>query len=173
MSEQNLVLGEKFSHKISAEYHSQESAAQAVQLLVEKAHIPRAQINIIKPHDPLIARKLEPEVTGIRRTLVKSHLVFGGIGLALGVLVSIILTTVGPVFTQSSPLFTFIAVIFLTTALALMLAGLVSLRPDHDPLIAKARSAADTDRWTVIAHCISQEQQTRATEAVNYSAQTL
>ena len=173
MSDQNLIQGEEFPHKVSAEYDSQASANRAAQLLIEKAQIPSAQINIVTPNDPLIARKLEPEVTGIRRTLVKSHLVFGILGLILGVLLSIGLTTLGPALTRSSPLFTFIAVIFLCTTLGLLLAGLVSLRPDHDPMIAKTRTATETGRWTVIVHCANQAQQERATETVNYAAQTL
>lgn len=172
MSEQNLVMGEDFSHKVSAEFNSQESADSAVQLLVEKAQIPRQQIDIVNPNDPLIARKLEPEVSGISRTLAKSHLVFGGAGFALGIVLSIILTTMGPTLTQASPLFTFIAVIFLSTALALLLAGLISLRPDHDPLIAKTRTAAQTGHWTVIVHCASQEQQDVANETINLTSQT-
>lgn len=173
MSEQNLLSAEEFSHKVSAEYDNQQSADRAVQLLVEKAQIPRQQIDIVNPQDPFIARKLEPEVTGIRRTLVRSHLVFGGAGFALGIVLSIILTTIGPTLTQASPLFTFIAVIFLCTSLGLLLAGLVALRPDHDPLIAKTRTAAQNGQWTVVVHCASQAQQERANETVHSVAQTL
>lgn len=172
MAEQNLIMGEDYSHKVSAEFDSQEAADRAVQLLVEKAHIPRQQIDIVNPNDPLIARKLEPEVTGISRTLAKSHLVFGGAGFVLGIVLSIILTTMGPALTQASPLFTFIAVIFLSTALALLLAGLVSLRPDHDPLIAKTRTASRTGHWTVVVHCASQEQQDKANETIQHTTQT-
>ncbi|ART80113.1 hypothetical protein [Oceanisphaera avium] len=173
MTDHTVLLGEDFPHKVSAEYPSRESAEQAVQRLTEHAQIPRTQINIVQPNDPLIARKLEPEVTGIRRTLARSHLVFGGAGLVLGLVVALILVSVGPVLTRSSPLFTFIVFGFFFTIFGLLLAGLVSLRPDHDSMIAKTRTASRTGQWTVIVHCQDQDQQERAKEVVNTTAETL
>lgn len=173
METKELLQGESFPHKVSAQFDSQESAERAVQLLMDNASLPREQINVVHPHDPHIARKIEPEVKGIARTLVKSHLVLGVGGLVLGLVVAAILTTVGPTLTRSSPLFTFIALGFLFPAFGLMLAGLISLRPDHDPLIAKARTATNSGQWTVIAHCTTTEQQERVTETINPAAQTL
>lgn len=173
MSTQNSLLGENFPHKVSAEYPSQESAELAVKRLTEQAQIPRVQINIVQPNDPLIARKLEPEVSGISRTLARSHLVLGGAGLVLGLVLALILVTLGPALTRSSPLFTFISLGFVCTILGLLLAGLVSLRPDHDPVIAKTRTAARTGLWTVVVHCADKTQQDLANELVETSAQTL
>lgn len=173
MSEQDVLSAEKFPHKVSAAYHSPELAEQAVKSLIDNAHIPREQIRVVQPNDPHIARKLEPEVGGIRRTLVKSHLVLGGGGFVVGLIASAILTTVGPAVTRSSPVFTFIAIVFLCTLLPLLLAGFISLRPDHDPLIAKTREAAETGQWTVVAHCADTEQQERAANIVTPAAQTL
>ena len=173
MSDQELLMGEHFPHKVSAQFASQEMAEQAVQRLVNNAALPREQINIVHPQDPNIARKLEPEVRGIGRTLVKSHLRLGIGGLVLGLVVAAILTTMGPALTRSSPLFTFIALGFLFPALSLMLAGLISLRPDHDPLIAQTRTATESGQWTLIAHCATTEQQERVNDTINTTAQTL
>ena len=91
----------------------------------------------------------------------------------LGLVVAAILTTMGPALTRSSPLFTFIALGFLFPALGLMLAGLISLRPDHDPLIAQTRTATESGQWTLIAHCATTEQQERVNDTINTTAQTL
>lgn len=173
MSEHDVLLGEKFSHKVSAQYNSQESADRAAQLLVDNAKLPRNQIRIVQPYDPNMARKIEPESKGIARTLVKSHTVLGIGGLVLGLLIAAILVSIGPVMTRSSPMFTFIALGFLFSFLGLILGGAISLRPDHDPMIEKTRTATDTGHWTVIAHCTSLEQQTRVKDTIDYSSQTL
>lgn len=173
MSEHDVLLGENFPHKVSAQYDSQQAADQAVQYLVDNAKLPREQIRIVHPHDLNMALKLEPEVKGIARTLAKSHAVLGLGGLVLGLLLAALLVTIGPVMTRSSPMFTFIALGFLFCFLGLILAGVISLRPDHDPLIEKTRTATDTGHWTVIAHCTSLEQQTQVKDSIDYSAQTL
>ncbi|OHY82920.1 hypothetical protein BCA33_01715 [Marinobacter sp. AC-23] len=45
------VLGEHYSHKISAEFDSQIAASRAVESL-KVAGIPREQIRVVQPHDP-------------------------------------------------------------------------------------------------------------------------
>lgn len=173
MSEHDVLLGEDFPHKVSAEYNSQQAAEQAVQLLVKNAELSRNQIRIVQPYDLDMARKLEPEVRGIARTFAKSHAVLGLGGLIFGLVLAAVLVTIGPTLTSSSPMFTFIALGFLFTFLGLLLAGAISLRPDHDYLIGKTRTATETGHWTVIAHCTDYEQQTRVKETLDYSAQTL
>lgn len=173
MFEHNVLLGEKFPHKVSAEYNDQLSADLAVQSLVDNTELPRKQIYVVQPHDPNMSRKIEPEVKGIARTLLKSHIVLGVGGFLLGLLVAALLVTLGPAMTRSSPLLTFIALGFLFPSVGLILAGLVSLRPDHDHLITKTRIATDASRWTVIAHCDSYEQLTRVKGCIDSSAQTL
>ncbi len=173
MSEQGLLLGENFPHKVSAEYHSQLAAEHAVQRLVDKTILPRNQILIVQPHDPNMALKMEPEVRGIARTFAKSHVVLGIGGLVFGLLLAAVLVAVGPTLTRSSPMFTFIALGFLFTFLGLLLAGFIALRPDHDFLIGKARTASDAGQWTVIAHCADYEQQSQVKETLDDVAQTL
>ncbi len=173
MSEHDVLQGENFPHKVSAEYNSKQAAEEAVQSLVDNAQLPRNQILVVQPHDPNMARKIEPEVKGIARTLAKSHTVLGIGGLLFGLLLAAVLVTIGPVMTRSSPMFTFIALGFLFCFLGLILAGAISLRPDHDLLIGKTRAATESGHWTVIAHCADLEEQTRVKRAIDYSAQTL
>lgn len=173
MSEDDLLQGEKFPHKVSAAYNSQKLAEQAVKSLVEQGQIPREQIRVVKPNDPHIARKLEPEVSGVRRTFVKSHLVLGTAGFIIGIIVAALLTTMGPAVTRSSPTFTYIAIIFLFTLIPLLVAGLISFRPDHDPLIIETREAAGHGQWTVVIHCTDTDQQERASQLIKPAATTL
>lgn len=137
MTDQNILIGEEFPHKVSAQYNSQESADRAVEILVNKAHIPRFQIRVVQPYDPNMSSKIEPESKGIARTLAKSHTVLGIGGLLFGLVLAAVLVMIGPEMTRSSPMFTFIALGFLFTFLGLLLAGAVSLRPDNDPMLEK------------------------------------
>ena len=123
MYEHSVLLGEAFPHKVSAIYDSKQSADQAVRSMVHSADIPLEQIRVVQPGDPDMARKLEPETTGIAWTLAKSHVVFGLGGLVLGLLVAAVLATSGPAITRSSPVMTFIALGFLFPVLDLLLAG--------------------------------------------------
>lgn len=84
-----------------------------------------------------------------------------------------ILVIFGPIATQSSPMLTFIALGFLGAVSALLLAGIVSLRPDHDRVIQKTRSATEVGQWTVVVHCADTQQQERVKNTIGHSAQTL
>ncbi|MBU2874741.1 hypothetical protein [Marinobacter salexigens] len=173
MSEHDgAVFGENYSHKISAEFDSQVAAERGAESL-ESLGIPLAQIRIVQPNDPNMAKKVEPETHGVARSLIKAHVRFGVIGLVVGLAVAGLLVTVGPALTRSSPVMTFIAVSFLFAVLALLLAGAVAMRPDHDVLIEKARTAKNEGRWTVVAHCDSLDQQKLAKTAMDDSIQTL
>ncbi|MFP3979267.1 hypothetical protein [Marinobacter sp. KMM 10035] len=173
MSEHDgAVSGESYPHKISAEFDSQVAAERGAESL-EGLGIPLAQIRIIQPDDPNMAKKIEPETQGIARSLVKAHVRFGVVGLVVGLAVAGLLVTVGPALTRTSPVMTLIAVSFLFAVLALMLAGAVALRPDHDVLIEKARMAKNEGRWTVVVHCDSVEQQKLAQTTMGDSTHTL
>ncbi|OEY67486.1 hypothetical protein [Marinobacter sp. X15-166B] len=111
MNDRNAVLGEHYSHKVSAEFDSQTAADRAKESL-ERAGIPEQQIRIIKPDDPAMARKIEPESTGIARSMVKAHVKFGVVGLVAGLVIAAVLVAVGPAFARTSPVLTFIALGF-------------------------------------------------------------
>lgn len=173
MSEQSVLSGEAFSHKVSAEYENEQAAKKAVDSLVKESGIPLQQIRVVQPHDPAMARKIEPEASGIGWTLVKSHAVLGCVGLVLGLCVATILVYLGPPITRSSPVLTFIAFGIVLPLVGMLIAGAISLRPDHDLLVDKTRAATDAGHWTVIAHCSDSNEQRRAKAAVDQAAQTL
>ena len=167
------VIDESFPTKVSAEFEQKESANEVMHSLTEGAGFKRDQVRLIVPDDRQLGRKLEPETQGIARTLARSHLVLGILGLVLGLCAAWWLTTFGPTITQASPLLTYVALAIIFPFLGLLLAGAISLRPDHDLVVAKARKAAGEGRWTVVVHCTDSDEKDRAKRTMEHSAQTL
>ncbi|WP_340676559.1 hypothetical protein [Paraglaciecola sp.] len=68
---------------------------------------------MVPPNDTHFAEKIEPDDKGIGRTLLRSHIIFGclglGLGLGLGLILATILTLFGPALTTSSPVLVFIS----------------------------------------------------------------
>lgn len=156
------IVEEQNPHLVSGVFQSRVTATKAIEQLLQEQGLGRGQIDLIKPDDELLARKVEPEVQGIKRTLVRSHVVLGAAGLIVGLTLASLLAVFGPALTRSSPIMTFIALVPMATFVGLMLGGLVSLRPDHDPVIAQTRNASDSGNWSVIVHCKDKQQQQRA-----------
>ena len=97
----------------------------------------------------------------------------GVLGLVAGLGLAWWLTTFGPTITRASPLLTYVALAIICPFLGLLLAGAISLRPDHDLLVAKSRQATGEGRWTVIVHCEDSNEKDRAKRVMEHSAQTL
>ncbi len=151
------IQDEKHTGRVAAVYGDKDSANAAKQKLIDNG-ISSALISIVKPNDSNISRKIEPESHGIAKTIVKSHGWLGLIGMILGVLIAAVLVAIGPEMTQSSPLFTYLVFIFFGLTFGMMLAGVISLRPDHDPLITKTVEASHENHWTVIVQTDEQEE---------------
>ncbi|MFO7550431.1 MAG: hypothetical protein R6W80_03425 [Haliea sp.] len=165
--------GEQYSHKVSAEFATRESADDMVAQLAADSGLRQSRVELVVPGDQHLGSKVEPESRGIARTALKSHFVLGLAFLALGLATAWLLVTFGPPLTRSSPVMVFIVLGFFPTLFGLMLAGAITLRPDHDPLIASTRKAAQAGRWTVVVHCADEEQQQRARELLDVRSQTL
>ena len=167
------VIDESFPTKVSAEFDREESANEALSSLTQGAGFKREQIRLVEPDDARLEKKLEPETRGIAKTLARSHLVLGIVGLAVGLCLAWWLTTFGPTITTASPVLTYVALAIIFPFLGLLLAGAISLRPDHDPLVAKSRRAAGEGRWTVVVHCADNDEKDRAKRVMEHSSQTL
>lgn len=150
------VQDEKHTGRVAAVYDDKDSANAAKQKLIDNGISPTV-ISIVKPDDSNISRKIEPESHGIAKTIVKSHGWLGLIGMILGALIATLLVTSGPEMTQSSPMFTYIAFIFFGLIFGMMLAGAISIRPDHDPLITKTVEASQENHWTLIVQTDERE----------------
>ena len=79
----------------------------------------------------------------------------------------------GPTFTQDSPLPTYLALSFFGLLIGLMLAGAVTLRPDHDPLINETIDASHHQKWTVIVQTDDRETTDRAKQILETKAESV
>lgn len=131
-----------------------------------RRQMPSAAIAVVQPHDPELARKLEPEQRGIWRTLVRAHMWLGALGLVAGLGFAALLTATWPA-AAASPGFTTTACAVFGLFAGGLAGGLLTLRPDHDRVIMRVRADTDGGRWAVVAHPLDQDQaeQARATLA--------
>jgi hypothetical protein len=153
---------EKFPSMVAAAFATAEQARDAADQLVRETGIGGGQVSIVEPDDPGIDRKLEPETGGIRGTLIKSHLTLGFTGLIVGMLIGLVLVLTGyPVFI-SNPWYTFGILAGFGAIGGLLLGGLISLRPDHYPLLAWVKDTAPKGRWFVLVHARDHGEESRA-----------
>lgn len=152
------VTEEQHPAKVAAVFNSETEANRAQEELINSGQFASQVINIIRPEDPSLSEKIEPESHGIAKTIVKSHGVLGIVGLFAGMILASILVAAGPTYTQDSPLPTYLALSFFGLLLGLMVAGAVTLRPDHDPLINQTVEASHKNKWTVIVQTDDHEQ---------------
>lgn len=144
------VIDEKHPAKVAGIFKTEDDARTARKALMDKGKFASKVINVVKPEDPNLSKKIEPESHGIAKTILKSHGVLGIVGLFAGFILASILVAAGPTFAQSSPLPTYLALGFFGLLLGLMVAGAITLRPDHDPLINETIEASHQQQWTVI-----------------------
>jgi len=161
------VFGERSLSKVSAVFGDAGQARGAADELVSGLGLRAEQVEVVAPGDRRISRKLEPESAGIAKTLVKSHVVLGAAGAGLGLVVAVVLVLSGIAATASNPVYTFLALGFLGGMLGMLLGGLISLRPDHDPMIRRVERAARTGRWSVVVHARDHDEEHRVKEALD------
>ncbi len=165
------LIEEDHPGKVTGEFTDIQSARQALEALVKEAALNRENIKIIQPDEPAsLSRKIEPESRGIAKTLVKTHVVLGVAGLGLGLVVAVLLALFGPAMTSSSPILTITSITTIGTFAGLLLAGFIAIRPDHDPLIVKAKESQRKGHWTVVAHTADAAENAKAQEVMQHTA---
>ncbi|MDO6695511.1 hypothetical protein Q4574_19585 [Aliiglaciecola sp. 3_MG-2023] len=164
------IIEEQHPSKIVAVYENEFKAKQAAEKLINTAEISEDQFNIVAPEDRQFERKIEPETQAVGKTLLASHLMLGLIGMVTGLLVASSLIIAGTQFAVSSPIMLIIATGTLGTFMGLLVAGAVSLRPDHDSVVNKARDATHHNKWSVIVHAKDRQQIQQAKKVMKDSA---
>lgn len=162
----SAFFGEKYLTKVAAVFDDGEQARAAAERVVRESGIASEQVRVLRPDDPAMARKLEPETRGIARTLARSHLTLGVAGLLVGLGAALVLIALDFILFTWNPLYTVIAFGFFGAIAGLLLGGLVSLRPDHDRLIAWVRASARDGQWFVLVHARDHQEERRAREAL-------
>ncbi|MEE4144203.1 MAG: hypothetical protein V2I26_05325 [Halieaceae bacterium] len=170
---QPYIPEEKYPSKVSAEFANDTQADRTVKALVDEGGFERKQVTVIKPNDQDLEHKLEPETRAIGAGVAMVHLGWTVAGLLVGLAAAWLLVHLGPPITRSSPLLTYLALVLICPMLGFFLGSVISLRPDHDRLVGKARAATGSQHWTVVVHCADGDQKDRAKRVMDYTAQTL
>lgn len=162
MTGPSAITEEVSNSKVAAIFTSEAIARGQASRLRQALQLAEAQVVVITPQSSTPGRKLEPENHGIFRTMVWAHAKFGVLGALAGVLVFAILWSRGIPFIVNSPLLAGFSLLFFGAVAGLMLAGLVSLRPDHDPYLLKVMGALREGSSAVVVHAFSAQQRDQA-----------
>jgi hypothetical protein len=163
----SAIWGEHYLSRIGAVFEDRNQARAAVGRLTSQTGIAPDQIRVLEPGDPSWAHKLEPESRGIGGTLIRSHITLGAAGLVLGIAIALALILLGIDLFVLSWGYTLLVFGFFGAIAGLLLAGLVSLRPDHDRLVAVARTSARDDCWYVVVHARNRSEGRRARDVLS------
>ena len=158
------ITGELSNHKVAAVFVSATEAQRAADAVHAELFLGGAQVQLIRPGDARTSKKLEPESQGIWRTIVVAHVRLGVFGLILGAVAFGVLYAIGPPFIVNSPIAALLVLLFFGTVAGLLLAGLVSLRPDHDRYVEASRDLMETGHTTVVVHALTSQQRSAAAE---------
>jgi hypothetical protein len=161
------LSGERMNSMVGADFGSAEAAESAADAVRADRGLDASGLQVIRPQDPEMDRKLEPESGGIAGTLVRAHVVLGVLGLLGGLTLSLALVAFGIQPLAASPIMSVGVITAFATVAGLLLGGLFSLRPDHDPLIHQAKSSARSGRWFVVVHTRKPEQKERAASVLD------
>ncbi|MFY8327465.1 hypothetical protein [Pseudoalteromonas sp. ZZD1] len=157
---------EEFATKVAGIFDSKDRADNAFSSLSEDKEFEQSNIEIISAHDQRFDEKIEPEDKNIGKTLLKTHLLFGVLGLGVGLIISSVFLFIDVEFMQSFVLETYAGVSTVCIFIALLVAGFVSIRPDHDPLINEVRNATRSGKWVLVVHTDSHKKGNKAKELI-------
>lgn len=168
------ITGEVSDSKVAAVFE-RESTARVVAMQVRRAlGLKQSQVQVVTPDDGRPGRKLEPEGRGIFRTIIVAHYRLGLVGLAVGALLYAVLLMTGKEAVMSSPWLSAALIIGYGGIFGLMAGGLVSLRPDHSPYVARVQDALEEGHCAVVVHAFNPDERDRAVvELSDRGAQTV
>ncbi|TVP91999.1 MAG: hypothetical protein EA348_02945 [Pseudomonadaceae bacterium] len=174
MSDSPQITGEKFDHKIAAIFATSNDAHIAAESVRDSMELEQRQVIVINPGDAHPGRELEPDSKGILQTLIRSHLWLGAFGALAGLILFIATYASGIGFVVNNAVPAFLLMIVYCAVMGLLLAGLVSLRPDHAPYLIKAQNALKEGKSVITIHASSQEQMQQASDELEkHSAQVI
>ncbi len=148
-------FGEQSITLVAASFDGRQGAENAVLTLEEGAHLSGAT-QIIAPGDPAFDTKLEPEQKGIWRTAIRSHVLFGILGAVLGAATAVALILAPWPAASSSPGFALLFATAMGTMFGMIVAGLLTLRPDHGVVIDRVRQWLRWGRWVVVVRPVNE-----------------
>ena len=136
--------------RIAAIYRNQDKATKARESVRSKLKLSSSSVKILEPSKESESRKLESSSKAIGKNMFWLHFIYGGAGLAIGLMLGWVLVNYGPEFAQLNPTFTYIAMLSPGLFIGLFLSGLMSLKPHHDSVNQSAIAAANNNDWTLL-----------------------
>lgn len=168
----SVFFGERSVTKVAGLFSTNEAARQAAQNLVEHSPLDASQIRVLGPTDTAavlgsgLGKAMEPDSKGIARTLIKSHLAVGLLGMLAGIVLFGVMMLIGIQAIVSSPFLSFLTFTGFGLVFGLMAGGALALRPDHGHILTVVRKALEDGQWAVIAHPRNAEQTDEAVKAM-------
>jgi ABC-type amino acid transport system permease subunit len=156
------LTGEVSNSKLAAVFDTEAAARAAAAAVIAQTELQPAQVKVVTPDEPHPGIKLEPEGGGILRTIVVAHVWLGVAGVLAGIVAFVVAAWSGVPFIVQSPWAAGLAMAAFGGVGGLLLGGLVSLRPDHDPYVLATREAMAQRRTTVLVHALNAQQLERA-----------
>lgn len=150
------MTGERSTTLIAGLFDSAQRAGQVAGEIGKR--LEPWQVKVIAPSDSDLSNKVEPETRGIWTTLKGTHVILGGAGMGLGVVAGLVLLMWGTPLFASSPIMTVGACAMYGLFGGLLMAGILSMRPDHDVVTARVVDAAEAQQWAVVTHPLNQAQ---------------
>jgi len=163
----NRVTGETFDHKAAAIFDREPDAEHAAERVRSHTTTRNAQVFVISPRDPHPGKELEPEDRGIWQTLVRSHVWLAVAGAAVGLLFFALLIALGVGFIRDNAMVAAVIIVVFFAVFGMMVAGLITLRPDHMPYLMTAQSALKEGKFVVAVHASSASQLQEAVDELN------
>lgn len=145
------LFGERSLTLVAATFNDRRRALRAFQAL--RMVSPRQLgVALIAPCDERLARKMEPESDGIWHTLLRTHGWLGLAGAFGGLMLALLVLVAGWPAALASPLATLMIGAVYGGFVGLLVAGLLTLRPDRTRLTAQVRAAGEQGCWAVVSH---------------------
>jgi hypothetical protein len=157
---------ERSLSKVAATYPDSGRALMARERVESSAGIERRRVHLVGPFDRGWGRKVEPEGVGIARTAIRAHVTCGAIGLGTALALYAVLRASDAPAIVSTPELSLVAMLFFGTLFGLMAGGVLTIRPDHEPLIARIDEATRTGHWTVVVHPVTRDELERSLRAL-------
>ena len=157
---------ERSLSKVAATYGDSGRALMARAKVEAAAGVEPRRVHVVGPFDRGWGRKVEPEGIGIARTAVRAHLTCAAIGFGAALVTYVALRMIDAPAILSSPEVGLLAMLFVGTLFGLMAGGVVTIRPDHEPLIARIGDATRAGHWTVVVHPVTRQELERSMRAL-------
>ena len=157
---------ERSLSKVAATYPDSGRALMARDRVEATAGVERRRVHLVGPFERGWGRKAEPEGIGIARTAIRAHLTCAALGLGAALALYAVLRASDVPAIVSSPGLSLVAMLFYGMLFGLMAGGLITIRPDHEPLIASIGEATRAGQWTVVVHPVTRDELDRSMRAL-------